>query len=250
MNKVGILLCLVAFSFLVAGVLEESAQTLNSPEGFVTLLHLIALAFLGFVWCKAHVASRGIREPTGSAFWVAAIAIIGVPLYFFRSMPWRQAAWSTLKAFGFLIGCVSLHTVGAVVSDQVLSSPAFRFLAGDDALEAPVLGHPILGMWRLAVPGRDCAEQYEFLDGGVSHVTSGAEQSESVYRVTPSANSGLYVLEDIVTKSNGGTSCSGAAATPVGDKVVLFVRFTSGIRMMMCADRSERSCIGPFIKAK
>ncbi|TAJ54818.1 MAG: hypothetical protein EPO48_03595 [Nevskiaceae bacterium] len=242
------LLFLIALSFLVAGVVEESAQSFASAVGLVAVIHLIALAFLGFAWCKAHVASRGIREPTGSAFWVGAIAIIGVPLYFFRSMPWRQAAWSTLKALGFLILCLLLHTFGALVSDQAVSSSAFRFLAGDAALQAPTPAHPILGTWHFMVPGTDCTERYEFVDSGVSHVVSGTEQSESVYRVTPSSNSGLYVLEDIVTKSNGGTSCSGAAATRVGDKIVLFLRFTSGIRMMMCTDRSEKFCMGPFVK--
>ncbi len=94
-----ILLWLILASFVVAGILEPFAEEL-------WVVHMFVLLILLFAWCKADVKRREITEPTGSAALVALISIIGVPLYFFRSMSIRSAVLATLKAVGFLLLCV------------------------------------------------------------------------------------------------------------------------------------------------
>ena len=69
-------------------------------------------------------------------------------------------------------------------------------------------GHPLLGIWRLTVPGTECAETYRFRADGTTFVTSAAEVSESVYTVSAQPDKqGFYRLQDRIVKDNGKPDC-------------------------------------------
>jgi len=91
-------------------------------------------------------------------------------------------------------------------------------------------------------------ETYEFLQDGVRRYTSGLEKGESAFRITSKPKDGFYSLEDTTTSTNGGTSCSGSPATPVGDRVEVYVHFNSPAEMALCFEKSLEDCIGPFKK--
>ena len=119
------------------------------------------------------------------------------------------------------------------------------------AQKAPASDHPILGIWRLAVPDTNCAETYRFRADGTTLVTSAAEISESVYTIPnePDAD-GFYRLTDRVTKDNGKPDCSGNVMKP-GANVTHFVRFhPSGKLFLLCAEASIEACIGPFTRVR
>ena len=112
---------------------------------------------------------------------------------------------------------------------------------------APVANHPILGIWRLALPELHCVETYRFRGDGTTLVTSKDEISESEFRIPdkPSAK-GFYKLEDRVVKDNGKKDCSGEIMK-VGTRATNFLRFhPSGALFLMCSDETMEACIGPF----
>lgn len=119
--------------------------------------------------------------------------------------------------------------------------------AAPPAPVAPVANHPILGIWRLALPELHCVETYRFRGDGTTLVTSKDEISESEFRIPdkPSAK-GFYKLEDRVVKDNGKQDCSGAVMK-VGTQGTNFLRFhPSGALFLMCSDETMEACIGPF----
>jgi hypothetical protein len=119
--------------------------------------------------------------------------------------------------------------------------------AAPPAPVAPISNHPILGIWRLALPELHCVETYRFRGDGTTLVTSKDEISESEFRIPdkPSAK-GFYKLEDRIVKDNGKKDCSGEIMK-VGTQATNFLRFhPSGALFLMCSDETMEACIGPF----
>jgi hypothetical protein len=119
--------------------------------------------------------------------------------------------------------------------------------AAPPAPVAPIPNHPILGIWRLALPELHCVETYRFRGDGTTLVTSKDEISESEFRIPdkPSAK-GFYKLEDRIVKDNGKKDCSGEIMK-VGTQATNFLRFhPSGALFLMCSDETMEACIGPF----
>jgi hypothetical protein len=112
---------------------------------------------------------------------------------------------------------------------------------------APATNHPILGIWRLALPELHCVETYRFRGDGTTLVTSKEEISESEYRIPDQpSKKGFYKLEDRIVKDNGKQDCSGEIIK-VGTKATNFLRFhPSGALFLMCSDETMEACIGPF----
>ncbi|MFC5512901.1 hypothetical protein ACFPOU_17500 [Massilia jejuensis] len=112
---------------------------------------------------------------------------------------------------------------------------------------APAPNHPILGIWRLALPELRCVETYRFRGDGTTLVTSKDEISESEYRIPDKpSEKGFYKLEDRIVKDNGKKDCSGEIMK-VGTQATNFLRFhPSGALFLMCSDETMEACIGPF----
>lgn len=111
----------------------------------------------------------------------------------------------------------------------------------------PAQNHPIVGIWRLALPEARCAEVYRFRPDGTTLVTSAEEVSESEYQIPAEPSpKGFYRLTDTVVKDNGKQDCAGEIMK-VGSKATHFILFhPSGALFLMCADESMETCIGPF----
>jgi hypothetical protein len=132
---------------------------------------------------------------------------------------------------------------GLLLSLAVLAVPPLA----QAAPPAPLATHPILGIWRLALPELHCVETYRFRGDGTTLVTSKEEISESEYRIPDKPNAkGFYKLEDRIVKDNGKQDCSGEIMK-VGTQATNFVRFhPSGALFLMCSDETMEACIGPF----
>ncbi len=116
MKRQNSLLVAMAATSVVAGLIKPH---MSHPERVVDELWVVetfVMAILLFVWCKAHAESRSIQPPAGAPLLVGLVAVIGVPYYFFRTMPWRSALWACSKALGFLLALMFLSIVAAVVS--------------------------------------------------------------------------------------------------------------------------------------
>lgn len=102
-NSTKYLLLTILVSFLLSGIIDGIYDEEGDLFGVSLAPQSLVLAFLGYAWCKAHQRARGIKLSNFYAMLVALIAFIGVPLYFYRTMPVKQASWSTLKAIGYFI---------------------------------------------------------------------------------------------------------------------------------------------------
>jgi apolipoprotein N-acyltransferase len=112
-------------SFIVAlfivsallGVLQAYVRSLGEDPRVGVTISAFAFAPLLFCWCKADAAYRGIAPPSGAPLLVGAFALVGVPYYFFRTRPLRQALTSTARAVGvFVLMGVTAGLTAAVVS--------------------------------------------------------------------------------------------------------------------------------------
>ncbi len=133
-----------------------------------------------------------------------------------------------------------------VLAGLLISLVGFHPL-GQAAPPAPAANHPILGIWRLALPELRCVETYRFRGDGTTLVTSKEEISESEYRIPDQpSEKGFYKLEDRIVKDNGKKDCAGAIMK-VGTQATNFLRFhPSGALFLMCSDETMEACIGPF----
>jgi hypothetical protein len=107
--------------------------------------------------------------------------------------------------------------------------------------------HPIIGTWRVLVPGTKCSELYSFKTNGTTSVKSAEEVGESVFEIssTPDSN-GYYKLTDTVTKNNGKPDCS-SESTPVGDTVTVYINFGhSPNAFQLCMNETPNKCVGLF----
>ncbi len=102
-NSTKLLLVTILITFLLSGIIDGIYDDEGDLFGVSLAPQSIILAFLGYAWCKAHQRARGIKLSNGYAMLVALVAFIGVPVYFYRSMPVKQASWATLKSIGYFI---------------------------------------------------------------------------------------------------------------------------------------------------
>lgn len=65
-------------------------------------------------------------------------------------------------------------------------------------------GHPLIGVWRVDVPGTQCHEVYTIKSNGTMSVTSAEQAAESEFQIDlqPSAK-GFYKWVDKITQDNG-----------------------------------------------
>jgi hypothetical protein len=109
--------------------------------------------------------------------------------------------------------------------------------------------HPIIGSWRVEVPGTSCSETYTFKSNGTTFVRSASEITETKFVISsrPRA-SGYYKLKDTIVKTNGKPDCTGSSS-PAGDVVRLFLRFdNSGSSFSFCKTEEQSGCVGPFTR--
>ncbi|MGY0194723.1 hypothetical protein ACWA7J_06565 [Leptothrix sp. BB-4] len=120
--------------------------------------------------------------------------------------------------------------------------------AADDFKRSPLpFDHPLIGAWRIDVPGTGCHEVYTINPDGTTAVTSGqqAAESEFVIDVKPSPR-GFYKWVDKLVKDNGLPDCMGSVMTVGHEATNFIIVHPSRPEFLMCSDESLSACIGPF----
>lgn len=90
------------------------AITPKNPNPFAVLYFFLFSALI-YRWCFAYAEERGIEPPFGASILAAFLVPIGVPIYFFRLLPFFAAGWATLKAVGFCILALCTYALGVYV---------------------------------------------------------------------------------------------------------------------------------------
>lgn len=142
-------------------------------------------------------------------------------------------------------------TIAAMVAAAAAAAVAATTAAIPASAASLRHDHPLIGIWRIALPDSACTETYRLRADGTTLVFSNEEVAESSFTVSdqPDKN-GFYKQVDTITKDNGKRDCSGEITKP-GRAVTSYVRFNpSGNLFIMCAEPNLDRCIGPFIRVR
>ncbi len=118
---------------------------------------------------------------------------------------------------------------------------------GSTVAAPPRAGHPLLGIWRLALPERPCRETVEFRPDGTSYSVSARQRASGIYEVSDRAlANGRYVLTASITSINAHPDCFGDTA-PVGVVVTSYLQLYPGHRLFFCPSSTSTDCYGPYV---
>lgn len=120
MNRPRWILLALAVSFFVVGVADAFIPPLRGKDYTpLDVAHAFLISALCYAWCRADSLARGVIPPGRSALLAGIFPLLGIPIYFFRSRPWRQALVSTLWAAGFLVMGLVLAAAGTLLTEQL-----------------------------------------------------------------------------------------------------------------------------------
>ena len=89
-------------------VLSQAAQAAGSDGATAT-------------GCRADGLVRGMPAPGRSALLAGVFPVLGIPVYLFRTRPWRRALLATLGAAAFLVMGLVLAAVGTLSIEFIRS---------------------------------------------------------------------------------------------------------------------------------
>jgi hypothetical protein len=109
--------------------------------------------------------------------------------------------------------------------------------------------HPLVGTWKITLPGMACFETYSVNANGTSFVTSAEQVSQSSFEISAEPSErGFYKWVDTIVKDNGKKDCSGETLV-IGHIATNFIRLhPSGNMFLMCEEEKLDACIGPFVR--
>ncbi|QRF60451.1 MULTISPECIES: rard protein [Variovorax] len=113
-----LLLGALALSFLAAGIADAFVPLLPGRQySAVDMLHMPLITALCYAWCRADLLARG-QVPRGRiALFAGVFPLLGVPVFFLRTRPWRQALLGLLRTVGFLAACLLLASLGGLLGE-------------------------------------------------------------------------------------------------------------------------------------
>ena len=108
--------------------------------------------------------------------------------------------------------------------------------------------HPLVGTWSWTLPGKACAETWQYRADGSRLGTSGEEVTRGDYQIPPAPSAlGFYRLVDTVTNSNGKRDCSGDLHESSDESVTRFIQFSpQRDQFIVCKAESLQACFGPL----
>jgi hypothetical protein len=122
MPRPRLLLVLIAASFLLVGLIEPFTARPADLHSPLSIMHMVAVAVLVYMWCRADAAARNAAPRNGISVLAAVLPPLGVPIYLFQSRHWKKALVSVSLAVAFLVLLVVLSVVGNVISEQLLGT--------------------------------------------------------------------------------------------------------------------------------
>lgn len=108
--------------------------------------------------------------------------------------------------------------------------------------------HPLVGTWSWTLPGKTCAETWQYRGDGRRLGTSGEEVTQADYQVSATPTSaGFYPLTETVTNSNGKRDCSGDLHADGDESLIRFIQFSpKRDQFIVCKAATLEACFGPL----
>ena len=111
-NKPRQVLLALTISFFFSGLIEIALKFPTDQPNLVSILHGLLTATLCAIWCNTDAHFRGETLPRGTTPLVFLLAIVGIPLYLWRTRPHNKFPLYCLKLVGILILCGLLTMLG------------------------------------------------------------------------------------------------------------------------------------------
>jgi hypothetical protein len=108
-------LAILAGAHVVIGAVAPFLTQRPSGDRSLNFVMAIIYAICLFTWSKADAAERSVK-PGGAPILIALASPIGLPYYFFRTMPARQALLAIAKALGLFLLMIALYILAAFAS--------------------------------------------------------------------------------------------------------------------------------------
>ena len=122
LNRPRWILLALGLSFLAVGVADAFMPPLRGKDySVLDVAHAFLISALCYTWCRAEGLARGVIPPGRSALLAGVFPLLGIPVYFFRTRPWRRALVSTLWAVGFLAMGLVLAAMGTLLAESMRS---------------------------------------------------------------------------------------------------------------------------------
>jgi hypothetical protein len=118
LSKANRLLVAMGGTSAVVGVIEPHVSQVGTPFSPLVTAYTVVMAILLFTWCRADASARGVPVPAAAPILVALFAVVGVPYYYFRVLPFSRALSAIGKAVLFFLLLIVLQGVCYVVSSR------------------------------------------------------------------------------------------------------------------------------------
>ncbi|HEY1059290.1 MAG TPA: PQQ-dependent sugar dehydrogenase [Limnobacter sp.] len=109
--------------------------------------------------------------------------------------------------------------------------------------------HPLVGAWRIDVPGTSCYEIYDMRADGTLRVVSGAQQADAEFSLAKKPEGeGFYKWTNKITNHNQQPDCMGTVMQ-TGHEATFYITFHStGDQFLLCEQANLSACFGPFVR--
>ncbi|MDP8567263.1 hypothetical protein [Methylophilus aquaticus] len=143
----------------------------------------------------------------------------------------------------------SLFGMRSCLSAAMCLAGVFSGAAVAEETDARSLKHPLIGYWEARLPDSGCMETYWFKEDGTAVFTSGDEQLEARYTVTPQPDAnGFFKLSHRITLSNKAPDCT-KQVSEINTEQTTYLLFQPDGRSVISCDNdapSLESCFGPL----
>ncbi len=143
----------------------------------------------------------------------------------------------------------SVFGVHSCLAMAMLVTAVFSGAAVAAEADARSLKHPLIGYWEARLPDSGCMETYWFKEDGTAVFTSGDEQLEARYEVTPQPDAhGFFKLSHRVTLSNKAQDCT-KQTSEINTEQTTYLLFQPDGRSLISCDNDDpslESCFGPL----
>jgi hypothetical protein len=110
-----LLLCLLGLYAAYGAVVPHVAHRADDERAAGFLLGFPTAIAL-FTWCKLNAAERQIVAPSAAPMLVGGLAPVGIPFYFFRTLPLGAALLAIGKAVLFYCALMIAYAVARLLS--------------------------------------------------------------------------------------------------------------------------------------
>lgn len=145
--------------------------------------------------------------------------------------------------------CLQVNTKHVLPTLLFAGGVLFTSLPASTAEDPRSLKHPLIGYWESRVPENGCLESYWFKEDGSAVFTSGDEQLEAHYEVTPQPDAhGFFKLNHRVTLSNKALDCTKQSSEINSEQTSFLLFKPDGSSFISCDsdDPSLENCFGPI----